>query len=300
MRNRVVEIANDGRRLSKARGFMVVSFQEEEVRMPLDDIGVVIVSGRGASYTNSLLVSLAERCVPLVICNTRYVPTAWLWPIEGHHTQARCMRAQIDAPKPLCKQIWRDLIRTKISLQSAVADYAGGAGKALLSHSKRVKSGDPENVEAQVARKYWPILFGTEFRRRRSGGKENALLNYGYTVLRAVSARSVVASGLHPSVGIHHSNRYDAMQLADDLMEPFRPMIDAAVVKLVREGRLELCTETKRVLALAVNRDMNTSFGTSPLSTCVLRLAQSVAHSFVSRSLTLELPYKPTHLEIGT
>ena len=278
---------------------MVVSSEDSQSKIPLDDIGVVLVTGRGATYTNSLLTSLANRCVPLVICNEKFMPVAWIWPIEGHHTQALHMRAQIEASKPVCKQIWREIVRAKITQQAAVVDYVGGVGKALQVQVKRVRSGDPENVESQVARKYWPILFGSSFRRRPREGEINGLLNYGYAVLRAASARAVVASGLHPSIGVHHSNRYDTMQLVDDLMEPFRPMVDASVYSLVSNGKTELDTEAKKTLALTVNLDMQTSSGTTPMSTCVLRLAQSVAHSFVSKTIELELPHKPTPLEIS-
>lgn len=278
---------------------MVVSSQDGDSKIPLDDIGVVLVSGRGATYTNSLLTALAQRCVPLVICSENFMPVAWVWPIEGHHIQAHHMRAQFEASKPICKQIWQAIVRAKISQQAAVVDYVRGSGKALELHAKRVRSGDPENVESQVARKYWPILFGPTFRRRRSAGQINGLLNYGYAVLRAASARAVVSSGLHPSIGVHHSNRYDAMQLADDLMEPFRPMVDATVFSIVRNGKTVLDSDAKRTLAQIVNLDMQTSFGTTPIATCVLRLAQSVAHSFVSKTVNLELPYKATPLEIS-
>lgn len=297
MKNRVVEISTDGHHLSKLRGFMVVSSQDGDSKIPLDDIGVVLVSGRGATYTNSLLTALAQRCVPLVICSENFIPVAWIWPIEGHHIQAHHIRAQIETSKPICKQIWRDIVRAKITQQAAVVESIRGTGKALQLQAKRVRSGDPENVESQVARKYWPILFGTTFRRRRSAGQINGLLNYGYAILRSASARAVVASGLHPSIGLHHSNRYDSLQLADDLMEPFRPMVDATVYSIVRNGKTELDSEAKRMLAKILNLDMQTSFGTTPVATCVLRLAQSVAHSFVSKTVDLELPYKATPLE---
>ena len=156
-----------------------------------------------------------------------------------------------------------------------------------------MKSGDPENVEAQAARRYWPLLFGREFRRERFGPMPNPFLNYGYTVLRAAVARAVVAAGLHPSLGVHHHNRGDALCLVDDLMEPFRPVVDSTVFRLVSHGHDDLTAEAKGALAGFLTMDMATERGTTPLQTCVERAAQSLAQSFESGKPALVFPLRP-------
>ena len=157
-----------------------------------------------------------------MLCGSDYLPTAWLWPVDGHHVQALRMRCQLGASRPLCKRLWQVVVKAKISQQKNVLDLLQFCDGGLGSLARRVKSGDPDNVEAQAARRYWPLLFGKEFRRERYGPFPNPFLNYGYTVLRAAMARAVVSAGLHPSLGIHHHNRANPMCLVDDLMEPFR------------------------------------------------------------------------------
>ena len=277
---------------------MVVSSDSGESRVALTDIGVVLVCSRSVTYTNSLLVSLAEHCIPLVICNQAFVPVAWLWPLTGHHLQSKFISAQIDAPKPISKRIWKEVVKAKIRQQAVVADFVGGSSQSIFQLTKHVKSGDPSNIEAQAARKYWPKLFGKEFRRRRENGFTNSCLNYGYTVLRATAARAIVSSGLHPSVGVHHSNQFNDFRLADDLIEPYRPYIDLVTYKLVQQGRTDLDNECKQMLASTMAFDVSTCLGTTPIATSLIRLAQSVARSFCESKVKLSLPYPSTSIEL--
>lgn len=238
MIGRVVEIAEDGRHLAALRGFMVVKSEGEEIgRVPLDDIGVVIVNAHGITYSNSLIVALAERGAGVVVCAANHNPVAWLWPVVGNHMQTARMMAQIEATRPLGKRLWQTVVQAKIEQQGAALAALGKphGGFALLA--REVRSRDPANVEAQAARRYWPILFGEDFRHDRAAGGINAMLNYGYAVLRAATARAVTGARLHPSLGIHHRNRSDAMSLADDLMEPFRPLVDLLAARLAASGR---------------------------------------------------------------
>lgn len=262
----------------------------EEGRVPLDDIGVLICNARGLTYSNGLMTELARRGVGVVLCGPSYLPVAWLWPLEGHHVQALRMRCQLEASKPLRKRLWQSIIRAKITQQNNTLGLLEVSGGDLKSLVRRVKSGDPDNVEAQAARRYWPMLFGTGFRRDRFGEMPNPLLNYGYTVLRAAAARAVVSAGLHPSLGIHHHNRTNPMCLVDDLMEPFRPLVDYPVACLVRSGCEEVTTEAKRALAGILTTDMNTDRGASPLQTCLERAAQSLAQSFEDKTISLTFP----------
>ncbi len=295
MIGRVVEVASHGRHLALYHGFMRVLSRGgiEDGRVPLDDIGVLLCNGRDLTYSNDLMTELARRGVAVVLCGDRYLPTAWLWPLEGHHVQALRMRRQLEASLPLRKRLWQAVVRSKIGQQANVLGLLGIEGGGLETQARRVRSGDPENVEAQAARRYWPLLFGSEFRRERFGPMPNPLLNYGYTVLRASTARAVVSAGLHPSLGIHHSNRGNAMCLVDDLMEPFRPFVDCAVFRLAAEGLDDLTVEAKRSLAEVLVMDLVTERGSTPLQTCLERAAQSLAQSFETGEPSLVLPQRP-------
>ena len=294
MIGRVIEVVGEDQHLDRSRGFMTVAKDgEEEGRIPLDDVGVLLCNARGLTYSHSLLTALAERGAAVVLCGPKYLPVAWLWPLEGHHVQALRMRHQLEVSQPLCKRLWQAVVRAKISQQQHALALYGKPSEGFAGLARRVKSGDPENVEAQAARRYWPLLFGPAFRRHRFGPMPNPFLNYGYTVLRAAMARAVVAAGLHPSLGIHHHNRANPMCLVDDLMEPFRPLVDCVVVRLAQAGHDEVNPETKRALAAVLALDMATERGTTPLETCLERAAQSLARAYETGKPELVFPGPP-------
>ncbi len=299
MIGRVVEIASDDRHLAIARGFLTVSTGGEEAgRVPIDDIGVLLCNAHGLTYSNNLMVELARRGVAVVLCGANHMPVAWLWPLDGHHLQSLRMRQQLESGEPLRKRIWQVLVRAKIEQQQAVLERLGKPDGAFGLLARKVRSGDPENIEAQAARRYWPLLMGPGFRRDRGAAGPNAMLNYGYTVLRAGVARAVTGAGLHPSVGLHHSNRGNPMCLVDDLMEPFRPLIDYMVAQLMAGGFDAIIPETKRALAQVLAFDMATDQGTTPVSTCLERLATSLAQSFEGGKPVLALPRTFLPLEL--
>lgn len=298
--DRVVDIATDGRHLSAYRGFLKVEERGAEVgRIALDDISAVIVHAHGITYSNNLLVALAERNVSLVVCGANHAPVSVVWPIGGHHLQGARMRSQWQAGKPLCKQLWRTLIVTKIKNQAAVLDAVGVRSGGVAGLASKVRSGDPENVEAQAARRYWPLMFGKDFRRERNGGDANDLLNYGYTVVRAATARAIAGAGLHPTIGIHHHNRGNAFALADDLIEPFRPFVDLCVRRLTEEGLTTVDADVKRALVAVTGFDLPTEVGASPLSVCLQRLATSLAGSFETGTASLDLPMIPSPMDLA-
>ena len=293
MIGRVIEVASAGRHLARDRGLMTVSHEGvEDGRVPLDDIGVLLCNARDLTYSNELLIELARRGAAVVLCDN-YLPVTWLWPLEGNHIQALRMRRQLEASLPLRKRLWQALVKAKIAQQENTLELLGVSGGNLGELAKRVRSGDPENVEAQAARRYWPLLFGDSFRRERFGPMPNPLLNYGYTVLRAATARAIVVTGLHPSLGIHHHNRANSMCLVDDLMEPFRPLVDYTVAGLVADGRENMSSEVRQGLAAVLMMDLITERGTTPLQTCLERAAQSLAQSFEAGKPALLLPGPP-------
>ena len=294
MIGRIVEVADDRRHLSLNRGFMVVQDtggeRKELGQIPLDDIAAVIANAHGLSYTNNLLVALAERGAPFVLCGANHNAVGMLLPIEGNFEQSKRIEAQIAASQPTHKRLWASVVRAKLEQQAAALAATGGPTAPLTALAAKVKSGDPENLEAQGARRYWTLLFGADFRRDQNAGGTNGLLNYGYTVLRATTARAVVAAGLHPGIGLHHSNDNNAMRLVDDLMEPFRPMMDLKVWQLKRNGETEVTPEAKRALVRTLYDDMQTEAGATPVRVCAQKLCTSLAQVYLGERDKLDLP----------
>jgi CRISPR-associated protein Cas1 len=299
---RIVDIATDGRHLAAHRGFLIVSEGREEVgRVPLDDVAAVIVHAHGITWSTNLMVALAERGALMLLCGPNHQPAAVCPPIDGHHAQNGRMRAQWEAGRPLSKQLWRALVVAKIRWQGAVLEANGRTAGAFDLLARKVGSGDPDNVEAQAARRYWGLLMGEDFRRDREAGGANALLNYGYAVMRAMCARAVVAAGLHPSIGVHHANRGNPFALADDLIEPFRPLVDALTVRLGAVGVATVTPEAKRAYAGLIALDLPGMGGvTTTVSLAATRAAQSLAKSFqTGRAADLVLPQPPSALELA-
>ncbi len=296
---RIVDIGTEGLHLSAYRGFLIVTKDRAEVgRVALDDVHAVILHAHGCTWTGNLVAALAERGAPIVFCGTNHSPVAVTLPIDGHHAQGGRLRAQWEAGKPLHKQLWCRIVKAKIAMQGALLtehDRPGAAAFALIA--RRVRSGDPDNLEAQAARRYWPALMGPDFRRDRAAEGANALLNYGYAVLRATVARAIVAAGLHPTIGIFHTHRGNAFALADDLVEPFRPLVDALVLAMIGQGVETLDPALKRRFARLIAFDVRIGVEMSPVSVAAQRLAQSLARSFETNTCDLALFAPPTHDE---
>ena len=294
MIGRIVEIADDNRHLSLQLGFMVVASTgkgaKELGQIPLDDIAAIIANAYGISYTNNLLVALAERGAPFVLCGANHNPAGMLISVDGNYHQAKRFDAQIAASKPTLKRLWAEIVRSKIQQQACVIEAIGNNPTPLLAMISKVKSGDPENIEAQAARLYWTQLMGNDFRRDQAAGSINSMLNYGYTILRACTARAVIAAGLHPTLSLYHSNANNAMRLVDDLMEPFRPMVDLKVWQLAQQHETELLPNTKRALVHVMYDDMQTDIGATPVMTCIQRLTTSLAQVYLSERTSLETP----------
>lgn len=288
---RVVDLSSDGLHVAVHRGFLTVSKDREEMgRVALDDIGGVIAHAHGLTWSNTVFTRLSERAVPVVLCAQNHAPVACVWPLEGNHLQGARLNAQANASRPLAKRLWRDIVVAKIRMQGSVLTSIGAEAGAFEHLARKVRSGDPENVEAQAARRYWQALMGTDFRRDKDGDGANALLNYGYTVMRACVSRGICAAGLHPSIGLHHANRGNAFALADDLMEPYRPIVDRAVYNLAKEGLTDVTPDTKCALAALSSLDLPTAHGLSPLNLHATRLAQQLASIFCGEGDRLSLP----------
>ncbi|HVY91022.1 MAG TPA: type II CRISPR-associated endonuclease Cas1 [Hyphomonadaceae bacterium] len=227
MLRRTIELSTPGTRLSVAHRQLVVERPDlPEATLPIEDLGVVIVDDARASFTQAVFIELLEAGATVMVTGRNHLPLGMMLPLDAHHVQTERHRAQVDASEPTRKQVWKALIAAKLEQQGAVLANFAGEDAGLAAMAGRVRSGDPENLEAQGAQRYWPRLFGAGFRRDRDAEGINAMLNYGYAVLRAAIARAIVASGLIPSLGVHHRNRSNPFCLADDLLEPFRPYVD--------------------------------------------------------------------------
>lgn len=292
--DQIVDISQDGRHLSRDRGFLKVEAEGVVLgRVPFDQIAALIVHAHGITYSNSLLVELADRGTPVVLCAANHQPRAMLCPIEGHHAQNARMRAQWSATQPFVKQAWKQVVIAKIRMQAAALAAVGQPQAPVEQLARSVQSGDTGNAEAQAARVYWPMMMGKSFRRDADLPDINALLNYGYTVLRAATARAVVAAGLHPTMGLFHAHRANAFALADDLMEPFRPLVDLTARAIAAKGGPTVTPDAKRRMAELIALDLPLTGETSPVSVAIQRLTTSLAQSFETRRLALSLPEPP-------
>jgi CRISPR-associated protein Cas1 len=293
----VVEIAEDGHYLSKLRGFLLIKRGDTEVgRIPLEDVTALILSAHQITLSKALMVALAELKSPVITCGQNYHPVALSLPYGSHFDQTGILWSQIDCSQPLAKRLWQSIVRRKIANQKLILEYFDGSPFALSELdvlAKRVKSGDPENMEAQAARHYWTALLGTDFRRNHQSGIENSLLNYGYAILRAATARAVCGAGLTPALGIHHHNRKNAFALVDDLMEPYRPLVDKIVKEIMNkdgEAPGTLTPDLKRSLSKVLDTDVQLDKGVSSVMNSLHRLAQTFVTSLSMNKNLLEFP----------
>lgn len=290
--DRIIEITQDNRYLAVDHGFMVVYENAREVgRVPIDQIGAVIANAHGLTYSNNLLVRLAERNAPFVVCGANHVPASIMIPLESHHLQGDILTAQAKMKQSAADRFWKDIIQAKLTQQAEVLKTCSKPDAPLRYMAKQVKNGDPENLEGQGARYYFQTLFGKDFRRDRAQDGINAMLNYGYTILRSAVVRAITGAGLHPSLGIHHQNQYNAMRLADDLMEPFRPLVDFCVYRMTDEDEFTSVTpDVKKRLVALLSCTVRTEKGECEVGYLISDLAVSLQQCVLEKADELALP----------
>ena len=252
--------------------------------IPIEDVGVVVLDHRQITITQGVMEKLLENNCAVITCDSRHLPVGLLLPLVGNTVQNERFRSQTDSSLPLRKQLWQQTIQAKIANQAAVLEYSTSRRHGnMLAWVSQVKSGDSDNVEARAATYYWKTIFPErpDFLRGQFEDDPNGLFNYGYAVLRAVVARSLVMSGLLPTLGIHHHNRYNAYCLADDIMEPYRPYVDRLVLDIIAEdGTLSLTQSAKlRLLSIPV-LDVEIDGHPSPLMVAVSTTTASLAKCF--------------------
>ncbi|MDC0131960.1 type II CRISPR-associated endonuclease Cas1 [Alphaproteobacteria bacterium] len=298
MPDQIIEIMTPGTSLQKNRGFIEVSNDTGFVgRVAIDDALAIIIGTPGCSVSTNLLDVLSTSNIPIVICGNNYNPSSITLPLVGHSRQFVVMNHQAKVSEPRRKRAWQQLVRAKISAQNEVLNRAGRPADRMLHLIGRVRSGDPDNIEAQAARIYWRALFGSDFRRDRDQVGVNSSLNYAYAVLRACVARALCASGLHPSFSLHHRNARNPLNLADDLIEPLRPIADYLIFLHEEEFSTELAIRSKQKLASLVNIRTRTSEGLTPLSLATVKMCRSLADYYAGEIDTISTPLLPRELD---
>lgn len=277
MIKRIIEISNAANLRLDHSQLTVMREQQIVGTVPIEDLGVLVIDHPAITYSQALLSACFENNVVVVFCDTKHLPCALLLPLAGNSLHAKTLRAQIAAPQPAQKRLWQIIIQNKIKEQAGVLRSLVLDDHPLPSFAAKVRSGDPENIEAQAARVYWTKLFGPDFRRDRDMNGVNALLNYGYAILRAAVARAIVGSGLSPALGIHHCSQYDDLALADDLMEPLRPLVDLKVHEISQStANPEVNKETKAALLGLLTWDCRWDERRVPLLTALSYYAAGV------------------------
>jgi CRISPR-associated protein Cas1 len=282
-------------RLNINRQQLMIKTDEKETSVAIEDIGIVIIDNYQISLTHAVLHSLLENNAAVITCNDKHHPVGLMLNLDGHTQQSEKFQAQVNATEPLKKQMWQQTIKAKIQNQSAVLEKWEINNNFLKRCQQSVLSGDTSNQEAQASKYYWNNLFQEEdpyFTRHRFGDYPNNFLNYGYAILRATVARGLVSSGLLPTLGIHHHNKYNAYCLADDIMEPYRPFVDHMVKEIItmQPDVQELNGEIKKQLLQIPAMDIVIDGKDSPMMVGLQRTTASVASCFEGKAKKIIYP----------
>ena len=269
--------------------------EEAERTIPIEDIGVVVLDNQRITITAGVLEALLENNCAIISCNQRGLPVGLLLPLAGNTIQHERFHTQIEASKPLKKQLWQQTVKRKIINQENILHFnTGKETNCMRVWANDVRSGDPDNLEARAAAYYWHNLFKDypNFVRDREGAPPNNLLNYGYAILRAVVTRALVVSGLLPTFGIHHHNRYNAYCLADDIMEPYRPYIDQLVLNIIEKNKdVSLINREIKMQLLSIPMlDVKINGKRSPLMIAAQQTTSSLAKCFAGQSSCISYP----------
>ncbi len=275
---------------------LVISYPQEFVKpitIPIEDIGIIVIESLHVTITSTLLNKLIQYGVGIFCCNEQHMPSGLMLPLEGHTQQTERIRTQLDASLPLKKNLWQQTVSAKIVNQARLLHMRGQEVENLMRWSREVQSGDQKNHEARAAVQYWSRLFPWEgFTRNPDGESPNHLLNYGYSILRGITARAIVSSGMLPMLGIFHKNKYNAFGLADDIMEPYRPFVDALVLELVDSGEdfHQMKKEFKIHLMSIMRTDVLIDGQKSPLMVAMSRTTSSLYDCYAGKTRKILYP----------
>jgi CRISPR-associated protein Cas1 len=270
---------------------LVIKTETGEKTIPIEDIGFVVIENQKIYLSIPALNKLIDNNVAVIFCDAKHMPSSMLLNLNGHHTQQELFGTQIKASEPLKKQLWRQIIKKKIKNQAHHLKKLEKPFEVLEFHESKVLSGDTDNREGAAAAHYWKHLFDFNFKRERYGDYPNPFLNYGYILLRAAVARSLAASGLLCTLGIHHHNKYNAFCLADDVMEPYRPLVDAKVMQIMKDFKEnELTTDIKMALLSVLTETVYFKTTKSPLMVALSRTASSLQQCYNGTAKKISYP----------
>lgn len=290
---RVVEIYDENKYLSLDRGFLQIQQGNQVLgKVPLDDIGTLLLTAQGVTVTKNVLNALSENGCITILCGKNYAPQNMVVPIGQHYHFAKIVKNQINASLPLKKRIWQQIIIDKIKNQSLCLKIHNREkeAKQLEIYSSQVKSGDTENKEAQAAKIYFKALFGNEFTRDKDAEGINSFLNYGYAIIRSAMARAVCSAGLISSLGLHHDNFLNAFCLVDDFLEIYRPIVDTIVYEICKEDIKELTPKEKKILTDSLWVKMETKKGASPVFQSMQYMVSSYVKALEEKKTEIEIP----------
>jgi CRISP-associated protein Cas1 len=291
MIKRTIDISDGPTFLNIENDQLVITRERERLAsIPCEDIGVLLIDHRATTYTHSAMTRLLDRGAVIVFCGENHLPAGILLPVENNDLHTERLRAQVAAGLPLRKRLWRQVVAHKIRGQAGNLPEDHPVRGRLMAMAQEVKSGDTTNCEGVAARFYWPALMGDGFRRDPDGDWPNSLLNYGYMVFRAAVARAIVAAGLHPAIGLYHSNRNNAFVLADDLVEVFRPRVDRAVVEFLKSGRDAIDKDAKRAILSLLSEPICVAGQSGPLMVGLHRMVASLVRCLQGSDGVIDLP----------
>jgi len=293
MIKKIIEISKARTRLSIKYGQLIIKQEHQERIVPCEDIGILLVDHSGVIYTHCVFTELLKNNAAIVLCGPDHHPTGMFLPIQSNSIQTEKHKYQVSTKLPLKKKLWKQIVKVKIKHQAKLVKHNEIAYNWLIALSKRVKSGDTTNVEAQASKKFWAAFFPFDnFRRLQEGPYPNNLLNYGYMVMRAAVARAICCGGLLPSLGLHHCNRYNAFCLADDLMEPFRGFVEAKVRDICEnnDDTENLDQFLKARLLEVLYDEVKIANYKGPLMVGLHRTVASLCRCFQGQQKTIDLP----------
>lgn len=302
MIKRIIDISEPAYLHLKNKQLLIDKDNETVGSIPIEDLAVVVLENPQIVLTQATIIACQKNNVAIVFCDEKHLPYSLLLPISDANTlHNKILRQQVEMTKSTKKRLWQQIVIHKIQEQSKTLERASKNTTQLKRLSSKVKSGDPENIEAQAAKKYWNLLFGDEFRRNIDEPGINGLLNYGYAIIRAMIARAIVGSGLHPSIGVFHQNQYNGLCLADDIMEPFRPWVDWLVYDLVMKNNdddIQINQQTKAMFLQLLGEPVLYNKKKMPLMVACHYLLADFKRAFDESRFKLNYPEWPNQMAL--
>jgi CRISPR-associated protein Cas1 len=289
---RIIDISEPAYLHLKHQQLLLDKQGETIAQIPIEDLGIVILQNSAIVITQAAIIACQKNNVVLVFCDERHLPYSVLLPIsEGNNLYSKILQQQLNLTLPTKKRLWQQVVKQKITEQANTLKRLDKTYLPLERLAENVKAGDPKNMEAQAAQTYWQLLFGNAFRRDVDLDGINSLLNYGYSIMRAMVARAIVGSGLHPAIGLHHHNQYNGLCLADDLMEPFRPWVDFKVYQMTQSNpQLQVNKESKIPLLNLLSDTVTWEQQNMPLMVACHYLLANLKRAYEDSAITLTYP----------